>query len=410
MEQALVKGQADAALASLEKLNEGPLVSGKNKVLYYLDKGMLLRMQGKYADSNEAFETAKALIYEFDALSLSEQAGTFFINDATRMYVGEHFEQVLIHLFSALNYLELGDLDAARVEALQVDQRLRLLTSNNNNAVYKEDAFVRYLTGVIYEALGEWSNAMIAYRKAYESYQVYREQFNVAVPETLKRALLRISEQQGLTNERRQYQSEFDIEDWQSMQARAALGEVVVVLNSGLAPKKWEKSLNAIAPRSGQLVRIAVPAYRVRPNNVERIQVSITNKQTNEQVKTQGELMENIDAIALKTLDAQMPAIVARATARAVAKYQMNKAAARENDAAGLILNIFNALTERADTRSWLTLPKNIFLARMTLEPGTYDVQVDWISSRGTIVESTTYPDIAVKQQKTNFITDHRVS
>ncbi len=61
------------------------------------------------------------------ALSLREQAASFLLNDEGRSYEGAALEQVLIHLYEALNYLEMGDPEAARVEALQVDLRLREL-------------------------------------------------------------------------------------------------------------------------------------------------------------------------------------------------------------------------------------------------------------------------------------------
>ena len=64
---------------------------------------------------------------------------------------------------------------------------------------------------MIYEELGEWSDAMIAYRKAYEAYKKYQDNFSVAMPAMLKLDLVRLAQRQGLTDELAQYRKEFGI-------------------------------------------------------------------------------------------------------------------------------------------------------------------------------------------------------
>lgn len=410
VEQSLAQNQPAQALAVLEKLHEDPLPWENNELLYFLNKAMLLRMQQDYAGSNVAFEQAKKYIDQFDAISVTEQTGTFVVNDATRAYIGEDFEQILIHLYAALNYLELGDIYAARVEALQVDEKFKKLKPRNKDAVYTEDAFVRYLTGVLFEELAEWSDAMISYRQAYEAYQKYQNKYGVAVPQSLKYALLRLSEQQGLFDELERYKQTFNISSWTTTIELKQLGELVFVVNSGLAPVKKEKSVNALAPRSGQFVRIATPYYQSRSDNVKQIKIILTNKETNQTREETGELVENIDSIAKKTLEAQLPGITARAVARAVAKYQVTRQVQQQNDAAALIANVFNVLTERADTRSWLTLPKQVFMSRLALEPGIYELELQLMSSAGTVVETRMYENVEIVQQKTRYMTIHRVS
>ena len=92
--------------------------------------------------------------------------------------------------------------------------------------------------------------------------------------------------------------------------------------------------------------------------------------------------MEDIDAIARASLNARMPAITARAVARAIAKgviqESVDKAGQKGDDAAvqligSLLVRVASVATERADTRSWLTLPANVQLARLALPPGSYD-------------------------------------
>ncbi|MEK7716609.1 MAG: hypothetical protein AAB322_02515, partial [Pseudomonadota bacterium] len=113
-----------AALETLERQRHPQ----RDRLLTLLNKAMLERMNGDYAASNRTFEAAKARMEELRGLSLREQGQSLVINDATRSYAGEEFEQVLVHLYMALNYLQLGERIDARVEALQVDERLREIT------------------------------------------------------------------------------------------------------------------------------------------------------------------------------------------------------------------------------------------------------------------------------------------
>jgi len=406
VEGAIANNKPAEALEILDKIHDE-----KESVLYNLNKAILLRMQGDFTASNEAFELSKKLIETYEAVSISEQAGSFIVNDTTRTYIGENYEQVLLHLYASLNYLELGDPDAARVEALQVDLRLNQLAQEKTQGFYIEDAFVRYFSGILYEELGEWSNAMIAYRKAYKTYLKQQAQYAVPLPESLKLALLRLAEREGIRDELKQFQKEFKIKDWPTVSDKLHQGEFVYVLNSGLAPLKREKAIQALSPHSTtQWIRISTPYYQVRDDDVARVRIQASNKNSELQLHTEADLVENIDAIALETLANQMPAITARAVARAAVKYNITHQTQHQNEALGLFMNLVTAFTERADTRSWLTLPKTIFLARISLEPGDYDIQVELFNAHNALIETYQYPGIAIKTQKNIYISKHRIS
>ena len=55
-----------------------------------------------------------------------------------------------------------------------------------DKATYNEDAFARYLTGILYESAGDMNNAFIAYRKAYEAYEAMRGWAHTPVPGQLR--------------------------------------------------------------------------------------------------------------------------------------------------------------------------------------------------------------------------------
>ena len=373
MEADISRGQPDKALKVLEKH-----ASSKDEVLYLLNRAMLLRMAADYEASNASFEAAKALISRLSAVSVSEQGGALTVNDMMRSYTGDYYEQILIHVFEALNYLAMNQPDQARVEALQLDVKLKQHGDNSNF----EDGFARYLTGIIYEDLGEWDDAMIAYRQAYDAYRRYPQQLDMPVPQQLKADLIRVADKVGLDDEARRYREKFDIKSAPQIPRRD--GELVFLLNSGLAPLKRSIEVRAVT-QSGQLVTVAMPAYEDRRPTVTAARISVDGNSTTT------DLVENVDTLAMDALAKQKPLILARAIARAVIKTKTSKEVDSRNDALGFMVNLANAITDRADTRSWSTLPNLICLARLPLAAGRHQVQVELLNRLDNVVANKDY-------------------
>ncbi len=418
----------DAALQEIEK----QAGTKPDLVLYLLNKGMVLRMKRDFAGSNQALEAAKTEMERLYAASVSENALSFVVNDATTSYAGDDYEQVLVHLYMALNYLELGQLNEARVEALQVDTKLREIGEKIPGSKFTEDALSRYITGMIYEELGEWSDAMIAYRKTYDAYKKYQVNYGLAMPEMLKHDLLRLAQRQGLADEVAQYREEFGIEPQrEGSSAPEREGELVFVLNNGLAPIKREKIVGASTPPHSVMtdtpatymqaspalpvfVNIALPYLESRHNKVSSARVRVSGKQTYTQI------MEDIDAIAKSSLDSRMPAITARSIARAVSKVAIQQSVDRagrnrNNDLAvellgSLLVRVAAVATERADTRSWLTLPANVQMARLSLSPGNYTIAVDLLGADEKVVSTQEYPGIVISRKRKTYLIQHWMS
>jgi len=398
VEQQLVSQNYQAALTTLDKLYDD---SARDAVLYNMNKGMLLRMSGDYRGSNAAFATAKKLIEQLEAISVTEQASSLVVNDQVKSYEGADFEKILLQFYMILNYLELGQKDDARVEVLQIDQRLKEIKQKRSSEALPEEAWVRYMSGIVFEDLGEWSDAMIAYRKAYQAYTQYLASYKLSVPYSLKLALLRLADRQGLYEELEQYKKEFGINEWDTIAQRQDKGELVIVVSSGLAPVKKPNSATVISPRTGQLIRISVPVYVERP-----IALSGVNYQVGDQ-QGQLELMEIVDPLAIKSLEQEMPTIIARAAARQAIKYQATKQARQEDSALGLLVNLTGALLEQADTRSWTTLPQAIYMARVSLSPGTYNLSVRIVSSYDGKDKTVNLDGIKIKAGETVYRSLH---
>lgn len=357
MEREIAARDIAGALRTLDEREGG---QARDAVLYDLNRAMLLRMAGDYGQSNAAFEQAKDAIDRLDAVSVREQAGALAVNDMLRSYTGAPYERVLLHVYAALNYLALDRPDDARVEILQLDVLL------GQEEARAGEAFARYLSGMIFETLRQYDDAMIAYRQAYAAYR----RDGGAVPAPLGRDLVRMAARVGgMADELRRYRAEFGVAE-EIPGPRDGEGEVIFLLHSGLAPVMRDALVGA-PTRDGRLVTVSMPYYENRVPRVTgaRVQAGAATAMT--------ALGEDVAAVTVETLERAKPLILARAVARAALKLEASQEADRKDDALGMMVNLAGVMSERADTRSWSTLPNRIYLARLPLAAGHHELHVE---------------------------------
>jgi len=122
-------------------------------------------------------------------------------------------------------------------------------------------------------------------------------------------------------------------------------------------------------------------------------------------MKASSELVEDVEAIALKNFTEREPRILLKTIARGVTKYlAFRTARKKQGEIAGLLVNIVNIATEEADTRSWLTLPNNIGMVRMSLPPGKYDLQLSFHSKNGQQIDSARMQNVEIRVGDFTFL------
>lgn len=393
MRDNLLTGRADLARVTAEKEDEN-----QDDVLACLNKGMLRRMTDDYAGSNQIFEVAKQQIESLYGVSVSDTAASLTINDAVRDYKGARYEQVLLHAYMAMNYLQLGEPDSARVEMLQADVMMMEWGKQPD-----EDPFVRYFSGIVYEAIGENDQALVAYRKARDVYLATRHEQQLEVPLMLKKDLLRLLTEQGLRDEYRNLKSEFGLASFKPQDVGANFGELIVMLNNGLAPIRTESAIMTFSPEVQSNVRVAFPVYAIESTPAKKARLSIGDK------TFYLETVENIDSLARQALDDEMPLVMTRAIARAVVKYQSQKNAQEQHALAGFLLTVTNLATERADTRSWTTLPQEIQMARVVLPAGQQNVSIEIVNTAGNVLDIIE-ASIDIQPGQHTFLTRHWIA
>lgn len=381
VEEAAAQRDLERAIKALDELK----LAGPDQTLHHLNKGMLLRLQGRFADSNTQFEAAKGLMENLDAISVGEQAASVSVNDTFKAYEGSPGEQLLLYSFEALNYLQLGEVDSAAVEARQFDVKQGLIAQKNKKAKYLSGAFVRYLNGMIYEAAGEPDSARIEMQKAVAGYR--QQDAGFPVPRRLTEDLARLRA------------------------GKPAPCEVVLILNNGLGPSVQEQNIRVANPqydprnpRSIAMVSLAVPKFVRRPVPVGHVVLrSGTRAETSE-------IVEDVNAIAEKSFNDRLPGIIARGVARMVVKKAAEnkvKDNNKGNPVASVFASVASNVSERADTRSWSLLPGNIQMVRLPLPPGRHDLTATYYAPDGNVLGTRDFRGIDVRPGQKSFVADY---
>lgn len=383
-------GSIDAALQDLEKNNSGK--EDDRDLLYFFEKGELLRLTTEYDKSNLAWMRADAKVHEWEETAktspekLFGNVGSFLLNDRTRRYDGFDYEKVLLTSRIAMNHIGNGDWDKARTEIKkthereaiiaqllekQIDQAKAEAEQKNVKTTYKElkgypveifddpevtklsngyqNAFTHYLAGFTYEALGEKSLAAPGYRKAME----------------LRPDLPRLGGALELLD---------------SQKPGPGYTDVLFVVEAGTAPARESIQIPVPVPLGHRfgVVSISFPVIRSDKSIAAPGGLTLDEKES-----ISLDQITNIDAMARRSLKDEMPGIVGRNIVRAIAKGVMQKEAGDRGGLVGSLLAIaFTAATEQADERSWRTLPASISIGRARIPSGKH--QMTLVGAQGS--------------------------
>ena len=404
-QEQFVSGRIEDANHTLDKNKKAH--KDKNKLLYFLQKGMVLQVLNRYEESNEYFEKAYFFTEDYRK-NYAIQLSSLVTNAAVQPYTGEDHELVLMHYFKTLNYLRMGQYESALVECRRINNKLNALNDRYGDKEnrYKRDAFAMNLMGITYEASGDKNNAFIAYRNAYTAYRDdYATHYNLKVPNQLKKDLLRTAYSNGFKEELERFEKEFSMKYSHDENNG---NDLVFFWHNGLGPVKDEWSINFFIQKgkngtvmfvneefglsfpyegaaseqsnttlgSLKFVRAAFPKYLERKPYYQTGELMVDNK------RYPLEMAENINDIAFKTLEDRMLREFATSLTRLALKQAAEEQARKQDENLGALLSVVNAVSEKADTRNWQTLPYSISYARVPLKQGLNKVKLKTNSAK----------------------------
>lgn len=213
------KGDFTGAQAIIKKeLNP----EGKDRILYYMELGVLEHLAGNYQASTQMLENAERIGEDLYTKRAGELLAVAMTSPRMGPYRGANYERVLINYYKAMNFLMLGQqaetrsvredaLEGARIEVRRLEMNLTAIANEKGSyqaqkdedqalfskltkifnalngdfldkgkLVYRQDAWANYLSGLTYEQNGEYDDARISYQKAAKLYEDgFQEQYEL---------------------------------------------------------------------------------------------------------------------------------------------------------------------------------------------------------------------------------------
>jgi hypothetical protein len=385
------------------------ILSQQGALILNLDGGMLSHMDGNWKVSNSMLSVSEREIQDKYTQSITANIGSFIVNDNTKEYPGEDYEDIYINVFKALNYTQLGEDEDALVELRRSIEKQAFLKSKYEvqgqkvssyaeeqgvdavgNGTYStsfsSSALANYLAMVIARGSNDANTFSYSLKQVTSSFQTQPELYPFPLPSSL------IAESEPVEK------------------GKVRLN---LVAFNGLAPEKRE-FVESIYVSPYNYAKIAYPVLIARRSEVKAIKVTL-----DEVTPFRLEKIESIEAIAIETFKAKasitrMKAITRSliksigiaaydsATAEAARKANTEKSLASE--LLGLIFKIARDISETADVRSSHFLPATAWAGGITVSPGTYTVKVEFQNNLGRTLYSQVIPNYVVSNSKTNLI------
>ena len=388
---ALDEGNAKGAIAALNKeldvdsAKDLPSKIEGDNALLVLDRASIQQSMVAFDLSKRDFEAADKAI---DMLDLSRNAGDsigeYVFSDSSGRYKAPPYEKLLINTMNMLNYLELHDLNGARVEA----RRLAVMETYYRDNLKEKDNPVlglgSTLAGFTFEKSSEYDQAL----------RYYDEALGFTGYDALDEAVKRIAPLGGFKSPRITKiagDAPQEVPD-------DGKGEVLFVIGYGRVPHKIAQRIpiglaltlvsGDISPRDharanelaaqGLVTWInfptlapgrgshEIPACRLDEGYVQ-LEEAVNIEQ---QVRTEWKKIEG------KVILSAITRLIARLAVGAGIK-----AASGKDSLVGVLASLGAQATLSAldtpDTRSWETLPSRVAIARVRLAPGRHHVTID---------------------------------
>jgi len=419
----------DLAIMELEK-RDG--YNEKDKVLYYLDLGMIYHYAGKYQKSNEALEKAEIYIDELYTKSVSKATLSYLLNDNALDYAGEDYEDIYINLIKAFNYMQLGLVDDVFVEINRLNHKLSVLEDKNakldraynqskdskikidapSNKFYN-DALGRYISMRLYEFLGKWDDARIDRQKIKKAFAVQTSIYDFPQPKLEARApegkvAVNLVSLAGLGM----------VKEAKTLYINTQPG--VAIIATSKTGRRGDFALNGLNTfaypglQGGYNFKFQLPYLVKRASKVSKVEVVAVDAQGREAIKQELALMEDFDKVVQSVFELSYTRLVIKSITRAISKGlagELAKDVAKDKYGkdnifvilGGLALDVGLNATENADLRTARYLPSKGYIGEVYLAPGVYSWVVNYYNENGKILKAEELGERRVDKKSLNF-------
>ncbi len=408
IEEKVDKNQFSLAIQELEKSKKQ--YKPKDKVLYFLDYGMLSHCAGNYSQSTTSLQKADFSMEEAYTKSVAKAGQSMLLNDNSLAYSGEDYENIYTNVFNALNYLQQGKSSDGFVEIRRMNEKLNALEdkykpskkvkSISKKVKFYNDALGRFLSLLMYRTEGQYDDAAIDYRKIQEAWKLQPNLYNFK--NRLTKKVIRKSDKAKL-----------DIIAFagKSPIKKASVFYLTSHKNyfniTSTSPEQFNQNIPWNCSE-GYHFKFSVPYIVQRPSVVNQIKVKIDDEVSKELF-----LFEDMGRIAEKTFENKRNTIYAKTLIRTITKgilaeKQKAKIKKKNTGLAGSLLSLAvdvgADLTENADLRLSHFFPSKAYVNEIELPAGEHTIQIEYYDKYDNILYVEDYGKQIISNNSLNLI------
>jgi len=389
--QSWQQGSLPSAAAEATKMADQN-ANNKDAIVWRLEQGAVLRGAGKYQDSNTAFDTAQGKIDQYSQeakVKLGHEAGALLSNLANLPYTGRAYDGIMLNTYRALNYLQLGEPDKARVELIRAYQRQQDAVEDNKRRIenVQEEAAKSKDKATMdkaqqdpgFQSQVQGTCADLDRLKPYANYvnpfTVYLDGLffmaDAADASDLERAHKSLERVAGFADGNDYVKQDLAALD-NLMKGKPLTPTTYVIFETGCAPLRGQIRIDIpIIVTKVSYVGAAFPTLKPQGNYVPSL--TVTASGTSQTTS----LVASMDGVIGLDFKNEMPVVITKTIAatvtKAVAAYGVNEAANKQDAVLGFISQVATAgyqmAVNIADTRTWTTLPKEFQVCRISTPP-----------------------------------------
>jgi len=415
----------DAAVQRIEAAKADNKYKKKDRFLYLLDAGLAYHYASRFDTSNAKLTQAEDAADELFTKSISRASASLLLNDNVLEYAGEDYEILYTNLIKTLNYIAQDDFDGAFVEVKRANEKLNLLELKYADASqrfkqgslddtvrvdmdyqakkvrFNNDAFARYLSMHMYSTEGKMDDARIDYDLLRSAFVEQPHIYDFEIPNikhfSKDKEILSVVALAGLA----------PVKEALNLRIRTDKDlDLVQVLYTDPWRKDSEYGHLPMPVSEDYYFKFSIPQIIPRSSQVSRIRVFADSELIGEL-----QLLEDVAKVAQETFEAKKSLIYLRTVARAVAKGLAAHKAKKKADTGGLkgwlkkaAIDVGTDISENADLRCSHLLPGKIYVGDFEIEPGTYDLTIEFLDVNGDLISATDIHEYRVFKNALNLI------
>lgn len=387
-------GDTSAALVEVSEC-EADRRDSVDALVWKLERGAVARADGSLQDSVKSLEAAHADIAAFESapeISLSRETETFLTNRSFLPYKGYNYDKIMACVYLALDYIELGDFDAARVQIKRIENYQADAVRQNAARIERERRALQDAADRREAASVERARAIAERSAEFGHFYPDRSRGRAKRPYVNPfaywvsgaflahagedmRDLERAQDMFRIGGSLAEQQSSVFVQDYKMCETALSGGNPVpstyVVFETGCAPIRRQFRLDLplfVAGENLPHVAVNFPYLSKRDSFKKSVAVAAGGKTHSL------ETVADMDEIIGLEFDNELPLVITKtllsAAAKATAQYFAARAAGGDW---GILVNIaggvYQSLVNDADLRTWTTLPKKIMIARFDTPP-----------------------------------------